>query len=162
MDATLLWYLAAAALIVVGLVGTILPALPGVPIVFAGMWLAAWAGDYLLIGPGILVLLGVLAAIAVLLDFLAGILGARRIAATRTALWGAAIGTVVGMFFGLAGLLLGPFIGALIGEASAGGTIRRSTHVGIATWMGLLFGTLAKVALSFTMLGVFAVALLIP
>ena len=162
MDATLLWYLAAAALIVVGLVGTILPTLPGVPIVFAGMWLAAWAGDYLLIGPGILVLLGVLAAIAVLLDFLAGIIGARRIAATRAALWGAAVGTVVGMFFGLAGLLLGPFIGALIGEASAGGTTRRSTHVGVATWIGLLFGTLAKIALSFTMLGVFAVALLIP
>jgi len=162
MDAAFLWYLVAAALILAGLAGTILPALPGVPIVFAGMWLAAWAGDYTLIGTGTLVFLGVLAGLAVLLDFVAGILGARRIAATPAALWGAAIGTVVGMFFGLAGLLLGPFVGALVGEASAGGTIRRSTHVGIATWIGLLFGTLAKVALSFTMLGIFVAALLIP
>jgi uncharacterized protein YqgC (DUF456 family) len=162
MDVTLLWYLLAAALILFGLAGTILPVLPGVPIVFAGMWLAAWAGDYLWIGPGTLVLLGVLAGIAVLVDLIAGVLGARRIAATGAALWGAAIGTVIGLFFGLVGLLFGPFIGALIGEVSAGGSMRRSTHVGIATWIGLLFGTLAKVALSFTMLGVFIAALLIP
>jgi uncharacterized protein YqgC (DUF456 family) len=162
MDVTLLWYLLAAALIIVGLAGTVLPLLPGVPIVFAGMWLAAWVGDYTLIGTGALVLLGVLTGLAVLLDFIAGVLGARRVAASGKALWGAAIGTVVGMFFGLAGLLFGPFVGALIGEVSAGRTIRRSTHVGVATWIGLLFGTLAKVALSFTMLGVFVAALLIP
>jgi uncharacterized protein len=162
MDITLLWYLAAALLILVGLAGTVLPALPGVPIVFAGMWLAAWVEAYTRIGTWTVVLLGVLAAIAVLLDFVAGLLGARRVAATKAALWGAMIGTVVGMFFGLAGLLLGPFVGALIGEVSAGGTILRSTHVGIATWLGLLFGTLAKIALSFTMLGIFVAALLIP
>lgn len=162
MDPMLLWYLLAAVLILVGLAGTILPALPGVPVVFAGMWLAAWVGDYQWIGTGTLIVLGVLAGIAVLVDLLAGILGARRIAATGAALWGAAIGTVVGLFFGLVGLLFGPFLGAIIGEASAGRTIRRSTEVGIATWVGLLFGTLAKVALSFTMLGVFIAALLIP
>jgi uncharacterized protein YqgC (DUF456 family) len=162
MDVTFLWYLIAAALVLMGLAGTILPVLPGVPVVFAGMWLAAWAGDYLWIGPGTLALLGGLAGIAVLVDLVAGVLGARRIAATGAALWGAAIGTFAGIFFGIVGLLLGPFIGALIGEASTGRTILRSTHVGIATWIGLLFGTLAKIALSFTMLGVFIAALLIP
>lgn len=162
MDANLWWYLLAAALIIVGLAGTILPALPGVPIVFAGMWLAAWVTDYTSISAWTVVLLGVLAALAVLLDFVAGLLGARRVAATRAALWGAMIGTVAGLFFGLPGLLLGPFIGALIGEVSAGGTILRSAHVGVATWIGLLFGTLAKIALSFTMIGVFIAALLIP
>jgi uncharacterized protein len=106
-------------------------------------------------------LLGVLAALALLLDFLAGLLGARRVAASTAALWGAAIGTVAGLFFGLPGLLLGPFIGAVAGELRSGGGIHRSTHVGIATWIGLLFGTLAKIALSFTMLGVFVAALLI-
>ena len=162
LDPNLIWYLAAAILILVGIAGTVLPALPGVPIVFAGMWLAAWVDDYALIGAGTVILLGALAALAVLLDFVAGILGARRVAATGKALWGAAIGTVVGLFFGLFGLLLGPFIGAVIGEASAGGSMHRSTHVGIATWIGLLFGTLAKIALSFTMLGIFIAALLIP
>jgi uncharacterized protein YqgC (DUF456 family) len=162
MDTSLLWYVTAAILIVGGLAGTILPALPGVPIVFAGMWLAAWVDDYSLIGTGTLILLGILAGLSVLLDFVAGALGARRVAASWAAIWGASIGTIVGLFFGLPGLLLGPFVGALIGEASAGGTLQRSTHVGVATWVGLLFGTLAKIALSFTMLGVFVVALLIP
>jgi uncharacterized protein YqgC (DUF456 family) len=161
MDTVIAWYVAAGALIVVGLAGTILPALPGVPLVFAGMWLAAWVGDYAEIGAWTVVLLGALAAIAVLLDFVAGLLGARRVAASAAALWGAAIGTVVGLFFGLPGLLLGPFVGALVGEFRSGGTLRRSTQVGIATWIGLLFGTLAKIALSFTMLGVFVAALLI-
>lgn len=162
MDATLLWYLAAAVLILVGIAGTVLPALPGVPIVFAGMWLAAWADGYTQIGGWTVALLGALAGLAVLLDFVAGMLGARHVAASGRALLGATIGTVVGLFFGLPGLLLGPFVGALVGEVSAGGTILRSTHVGIATWIGLLFGTLAKIALSFTMLGIFVAALLIP
>jgi len=162
MDVTLLWYLLAAVLIIVGIAGTVLPALPGVPVVFAGMWLAAWVADYTRIGVWTVVVLGILAALAVLLETLAGILGAKRVAATGAALWGATIGTVVGLFFGLPGLLLGPFIGALVGELSAGGTIHRSTHVGVATWIGLLFGTLAKIALSFTMLGIFVAALLIP
>lgn len=161
MDTSLLWYTAAVALIVVGLAGTILPALPGVPLVFAGMWLAAWAGDYAAIGVWTVVLLGVLAGLAVLLDFVAGLLGARRVEASTAALWGAAIGTLVGLFFGLPGLLLGPFAGAVVGELRSGGGINRSAHVGIATWIGLLFGTLAKIALSFTMLGVFVAALLI-
>jgi uncharacterized protein YqgC (DUF456 family) len=162
LDVSLLWYALAAILIIVGIAGAILPALPGVPLVFAGMWLAAAADKYALIGVGTLVLLGVLAAIAVILDFVAGILGAKRVAATGKALWGAMIGTIVGIFFGLPGLLLGPFIGALVGEASAGATLQRSTHVGIATWIGLLFGTVAKIGLSFTMLGIFVAALLIP
>ena len=158
----MLWYGAAAILILVGIAGAVLPALPGVPMVFAGMWLAASVDGYSLIGTGTVILLGILAGIAVLVDFVAGILGARRVAASRTALWGAMIGTFAGIFFGLPGLLLGPFLGALIGEAAAGGTVRRSTEVGVATWMGLLFGTVAKVGLSFTMLGVFTAALLIP
>ena len=161
MAADVLWYVTAAVVILVGIAGTIVPARPGVPVVFAGMWLAAWVDDYALIGPGTLILLGILAGLAVLLDFVAGVLGARRVAATGAALWGATIGTVVGIFFGLAGLLLGPFIGALIGELSAGASIMRSTHVGVATWVGLLFGTIAKIALSFTMLGIFVAALLI-
>lgn len=161
MDASILWYTAAGLLIVVGLAGAILPALPGVPLVFAGMWLAAWVADYSEIGVWTVALLGVLAGLAMLLDFVAGWLGARRVAASTAALWGAAIGTIVGLFFGLPGLLLGPFIGALAGELRSGGTLGRSTRVGIATWIGLLFGTLAKVALSFTMLGIFVGALLI-
>lgn len=162
MDMTILWYVLAGLLIAVGLAGTILPALPGVPVVFGGMWLAAWVGDYTQIRVWTVISLAVLAGLAVLLDFVAGLLGARRVSASPAALWGAAIGTVVGLFFGLAGLLLGPFLGAIAGEMRSGASVTRSTHVGVATWIGLLFGTLAKLALSFTMLGIFTGALLIP
>lgn len=161
MTTEIVLYALAAALILVGLAGTILPALPGVPLVFAGMLVAAWAGDFVHIGWATLILLGVLTVLALLVDFLASILGARRVGASRWALFGAAIGTVVGLFFGLPGLLLGPFVGALLGELLAGGTLRQSTAVGLGAWLGFLFGTLAKIALCFTMLGVFALALLL-
>ena len=78
--------------------------------------------------------------------------------ASPRALWGASLGTIVGLFFGLPGLLIGPFLGALAGELSSGRELDQATRVGIGTWIGLLFGTLAKLALCFTMLGVFALA----
>lgn len=153
-----LYLIAALALILIGLAGTIVPALPGVPLVFAGMWLAAWADHYRHIGTFTLILLGTLAVLALAIDFVAGMLGARRVGASTRALWGASIGTLVGLFFGLPGLLLGPFAGAVIGELTVGSHFGKATSVGIGTWLGLLFGALTKLALCFTMLGVFALA----
>lgn len=153
-----LYFVLAAILILAGLAGAVLPALPGVPLVFAGMWLAAWTDHFQHVGMWKLILLGILSAIALLIDFVASILGAKRVGASSRALWGASIGTLVGLFFGLPGLLLGPFVGAIIGEISAGSRVGKATRVGVATWLGLLFGTLAKLALCFTMLGIFAVA----
>lgn len=161
MTTQIILYVLAALLILIGLVGTILPALPGVPLVFAGMLLAAWAGDFTHIGWVTLTVLGVLTGTALLVDLLAGLLGAKRVGASGWALFGAALGTVVGLFFGIPGLLLGPFVGALVGELIAGSNLRRSTTVGVGAWLGFVFGTLAKIALCFTMLGVFAAAYLI-
>ena len=154
----ILYFVLAALLIAVGMAGAIVPALPGVPLVFAGMLLAAWADHFQHVGVFTLVLLGSLALIAILIDFVAGILGARRVGASSRALWGATLGTFAGLFFGIPGLLLGPFVGALIGELSAGSRMHAAARVGIGTWLGLLFGTLAKLALCFTMLGVFLLA----
>ena len=145
-------------LIVIGIVGTIVPALPGVPVVYLGMFLAAWAGEFTQIGWVILTVLGVLTALSVLVDLLASLLGAKRVGASGWALFGAAVGTLVGLFFGIPGLILGPFVGAVLGELIAGSTLRRSTIVGVGAWLGFVFGTLAKIALCFTMLGVFALA----
>ena len=156
-----LYFILAGILILVGLAGAIIPVLPGVPLVFGGMWLAAWADHYQHIGTFTLVLLGVLALLALAIDFFASLFGAKRVGASVRALWGATIGTIIGLFLGLPGLLLGPFIGAVIGELSVGSRISKATSVGIGTWIGLLFGALAKLALCFTMLGVFVVAFLI-
>jgi uncharacterized protein len=154
----ILYLVIAALLIVAGLAGAVLPALPGVPLVFAGMLLAAWADHFQHVGAITLSILGVLCVIALLVDFVAGLLGAKRVGASPRALWGAMFGTIIGLFFGIAGLLLGPFVGAVAGELTAGSKVEKATKVGVGTWLGLLFGTLAKLALCFTMLGIFLLA----
>lgn len=155
------WYCVSALLIVGGFIGAIVPALPGVPLVFAGMLLAAWADSFRHVGVLTLVLLGVLSGFALLVDVVASALGAKRVGASSRALWGAMCGTFAGLFFGLPGLLLGPFAGAVAGELTAGSKVEKATRVGIGTWLGLLFGTLAKLALCFTMLGIFLLAFLL-
>jgi uncharacterized protein YqgC (DUF456 family) len=156
-----LYFVFSGLLIVAGLAGAVLPAIPGVPLVFAGMLLAAWTDHFQHVGVLTLSVLGILALFAILIDFVAGLLGARRVGASGRALWGAMFGTFVGLFFGLPGLLLGPFIGAVAGELSTGSKMQKATKVGIGTWLGLLFGTLAKLALCFTMLGIFLFAFVI-
>jgi uncharacterized protein YqgC (DUF456 family) len=158
MDLHSLWYVLAAILIVIGFIGAVLPALPGTPLVFAGMLIAAWADGFRHVGLWTLVGLGVLTVIAIGVDFLAGLAGAKRVGASRLALIGAALGTLVGLFFGVVGLLLGPFVGALIGELFAGGTLQRATNVGVGAWIGFLIGTVLKLGVCFAMLGLFALA----
>ncbi|MFA6230813.1 MAG: DUF456 domain-containing protein [Rhodanobacter sp.] len=153
-------YVLATLLIVGGLAGSILPALPGIPMVFGGIWLAAAVDGYRHLGLWWLLIIGALGTIGVVIDFIAGTLGARRVGASKLALWGAGLGTVVGMFFGIAGLLFGPFLGALAGELASGTSVLRSAHVGIGTWLGLLLGTLVKLVLSFVMVGLFGLAFL--
>ena len=154
-------YLLAAVLIVGGLAGAVLPALPGIPMLFGGIWLVAAVDNYEYLGLGWLLLIGALGTIGVIVDFVAATLGARRVGASRAALWGASLGTLIGMFFGVPGLLLGPFAGALLGELASGTSVLRSAHVGIGTWLGLLFGTLVKLVISLMMLGLFGLAMLL-
>jgi uncharacterized protein YqgC (DUF456 family) len=153
-------YVLAAALIVGGVAGAILPILPGVPMIFGGIWLAAAVDEYRHLGWGWLVAIGIVAALGIAVDFISGSLGAKKIGASPRALWGAGIGTTIGMFFGLPGLLIGPFAGAVIGELWSGKSILRSAHVGVSTWFGMLLGIVAKVVLSFLMIGMAGVALL--
>ena len=151
-------FVLAAALVLIGIAGTIYPALPGPILVFAGLFLAAWANDYEYVSWFWLTILGILTALTFVADFVATVLGARRVGASGLALWGSFLGAVVGLFFGLPGLLFGPFIGAVGGELIARGRVDQASRVGLATWLGLIFGTLAKLALIVAMLGVFATA----
>jgi uncharacterized protein YqgC (DUF456 family) len=152
-----LWVLA-ALLVAGGIAGSVLPALPGVTLVFAGLVVGAWADDFQRVTWLTLTVLGLLTVFSFAIDFLATALGARRVGATRLAVAGAMLGTLGGVFLGLPGLLFGPFAGAVAGEMLSHGRMQQATRAGFATWMGLIFGTLAKLALVFTMLGVFAAA----
>jgi uncharacterized protein len=160
MNATALWVLA-IILMIVGALGIVLPALPGVPLIYAGMVLAASIDDFQRIGWITLTVLGLLTLIGFIVDFVASAMGAKRVGASARAVWGAVIGTVVGLFFGIPGLILGPFVGAVIGEITVHGKVGTAGRVGLATWIGLLFGTLFKLAIAFSMLGIFLFAYLI-
>ena len=157
---TLLW-VAAGALIVIGVVGTVLPALPGAVLVFGGIVLAAYADGFARVSGVTIAVLAVLTVLAWVVDFVAAALGARRVNASPLALAGAAIGTVAGVFTGFWGLLFMPLAGAAIGEYAARRDLARAGKVGLATWVATLAGTAVKVALVFAMIGVFVAALLI-
>lgn len=154
-------YVVAALLVLAGLAGSILPILPGIPMIFGGLWLASWVDGYQHAGLWTLVIIAILGIIAMALDFVAGAFGAKRVGASKMAVWGTFIGTIVGMFFGFVGIVVGPFLGALAGELANGNSVLRSTHVSLSTWVGMLLGTLAKLVLSFMMIGVYLVALLV-
>lgn len=156
MEATyLLWWLLALALIGVGLAGAILPALPGLPFVFGGLWLGAWIDQYARVSIFTLSILAVLLVVGLALDFIAGSLGAKKVGASPQAVAGATLGTVVGMFFGLPGLIIGPFAGAVLGEIKAQRSMGQAAASGIGTWIGLLLGIVAKLVISIVMIAIF-------
>jgi len=152
---TALLLILAALLVIAGLVGMVSPALPGPVLLFAGLWMAAWAEGFAHVGAGTVIALGVMAAIAMILDSLAGAFGARRYGASGRAMLGAALGGLVGIFFGLPGLLLGPFIGALLGELSMRKDLPTASRAGWGATLGMLLGVAAKMALGIAMLGLF-------
>ncbi|MDJ0849570.1 MAG: DUF456 domain-containing protein [Myxococcota bacterium] len=158
MDWSLLLWPLAAMLVVLGVGGLVLPALPGAPMLFAGLFVAAWAEGFAYVGTGTLVLLGGMAGLTYAVDFAATALGARRFGASRRAIVGAALGTLVGLFFAPVGLFLGPFLGAVLGELSHRRTLPEAGRAGLGATLGLLLGAAAKLALAFSMIGVFAVA----
>ena len=149
------WWVLAIALIVVGVVGTFLPVLPGAALVFGGMLLGAWIDGFQRVGWVTLVILGVLTLLVFVVDIVAGLMGAKRVGASKLAIAGAAIGTVVGMFFGLVGIVIAPFVGAVVGEVIARGQLAPAARVGFATWIGMVAGALAKFAIVLAMVGVF-------
>ncbi|MGE5255795.1 MAG: DUF456 domain-containing protein [Hyphomicrobiales bacterium] len=153
----LLWVLS-LILVGVGLAGTLLPGLPGTPLVFGGLLLAAWADDFQNVGVGTIILLAGLTLLAFGVDFISSSIGARRAGASREALIGAALGTFIGLFFGFVGIVFGPFAGAVIGEFLARRSLEQAGRAGLGTWVGFILGTGVKLMLAFTMVGIFFLA----
>jgi uncharacterized protein YqgC (DUF456 family) len=158
---TVILWIIAVVLIVAGVIGTIVPALPGAMLVFAGIALGAWIDDFTRIPVWLVVVFGVLTAITWGVDYFAASVGAKKAGASRLAVLGAFIGTVAGIFSGLWGLLFMPLAGAAIGEFIAQRDLMRAGRVGVTTWFGLLLGTAIKVAIVFAMVGAFVVALVV-
>jgi uncharacterized protein YqgC (DUF456 family) len=153
----------AVLLVVVGIAGTVLPMLPGVPLVFAGLLLTAWHGGFDQVSILTMIIIAAIAAMAWAVDFFAAVVTAKKFGASKYALWGAGIGAVVGIAGGIVGLIIGPAIGAIIGElithknASKEAT-SKATTVGIAAGLGFVLALAVKIVLVLTMLAVFAYA----
>jgi uncharacterized protein YqgC (DUF456 family) len=158
MEPNLLYWLLALALVVIGLGGLVLPAIPGAPLVFAGLLFAAWAEDFAYVGVYTLGILALLALLTYGVDLWATMFRAKKFGASKRAIVGAVIGSIVGVFLGFPGVLFGPFIGAVIGEISAQRGLRDAARAGIGATIGLALGAALKLALAFSMIGIFVIA----
>jgi uncharacterized protein YqgC (DUF456 family) len=155
MTVTILLFILAAVLVVAGVAGVVFPALPGLPLVFAGLVVAAWAEGFTYVATWTIVILAVLTAGGLAVDFAASALGAKRVGASRQAVIGATLGALVGLFFGIAGILLGPFFGAVIGELLVRRDLLGAGRAGFGTWLGIALGAAAKLAIALSMIGIF-------
>lgn len=152
---TLLLWLLAIAMVAAGLAGLILPALPGAPVLFGGLVLAAWAEGFAYVGWKTLTVLALMAAATYVLDFLATMLGADRFGATWRGMAGAAAGAVLGLLWAPIGLVVGPFAGAAIGELTSRRTLKEASAAGLGATIGLVLGVACKVGVAMMMIGLF-------
>ena len=157
MEDVIIYWVGTAFLVGLGLVGLILPGLPGAPLILLGLILGAWAENFAYVGLWTLLLLTILAGLTYAVDFWATIFGAKKFGASKRAIIGALIGVVAGLFLGLSGVIFGPFIGAVIGELSARRGLQQATRAGIGATIGLVIGSALKIAMSLAMIGIFAV-----
>ena len=156
----LLWVIG-VVLVIVGLIGTVLPALPGAMLIVAGLVLAAWANGFTKVGVGTLVVIGVIGAASYLVDFAAAALGAKKFGASPRAMLGAGLGTLAGLFLGPVGIIFGPFVGAIIGELTVHRDMAKVGKAGLAAWIGFLIGMAFKVGIAFLMIAIFVSALFV-
>ncbi|MGY6553076.1 MAG: DUF456 domain-containing protein [Wenzhouxiangella sp.] len=157
----ILGWILALVLILIGLAGTVLPALPGVPILLLGLLLIAWIDGFINVSLNTMLWLGVLALLSVVVDFLATAEGARRFGAGRLAILGASLGLLIGLFFGLPGIVFGPFLGAVAGHLLGKASLDQSVRAGVGASIGVMIGTVSKVLIACLMLVWFVLAWLL-
>jgi uncharacterized protein YqgC (DUF456 family) len=154
-DQSLILWIIGAIFTVIGLAGLLLPIIPGAPILFLGLLFGAWAENFRYIGVWTLLILAGMAALTYVVEFAASILGVKKFGGSRQAMVGAAVGGVVGLFLGIPGVLLGPFVGAVIGELSQQRSLDQASRAGFGTVVGLAIGVAGKLAIGIAMVGLF-------
>jgi len=157
---TVLLYALGTCALAAGLVGLVVPVVPGALLLVAGTFLVAWAEGFTRVGWGIVAVSVLVAALVAMVDVLAGVLGAKAFGASRWAALGASLGLLAGLFFGVPGILLGPVVGAMAFEAWRNPDVARAAKAGLGTALGLLVGGAVKLALGFALVGAVVVALL--
>lgn len=153
----LLWQVLTWALLLAGLFGSLVPIpwLPGLPLVFAGVWLYGWATGFAHYGAWFLLLQAGLVVLGFVLDYVASAVGAKKFGGSRAGAWGAFAGGLLGLFFMPIGLIIGPFAGAVVGELIAGNDLNNAVRSGWGALAGMCGGVVAKVIIAFIMIGLF-------
>ncbi len=139
----------------IGVAGSILPGLPSTPLVFVGA-----LAHKLYFGPAgaawwVVGVLGVFTVISLVVDYAASMYGAKRLGATWRGAVGAIVGGLIGLFFNLPGILLGPFIGAALFEMAGGRQWKEASKAGVGATIGLLAGAIGKLACCVAMMLLF-------
>jgi uncharacterized protein YqgC (DUF456 family) len=141
MEITLL--ILAGICMLVGIIGCIIPGLPGVPVAYAGLWIAQ-ATDRIDFGWKMLLIWGIVTIVVSVLDYVVPAWGTKKFGGTKYGVWGSTIGVFVGLFFGAIGVIAGPLIGAILGELIGGKEVREALKAGWGSFIGLLCGTILK------------------
>ena len=156
-DQSLILWIIGAILTVTGLSGLLLPVVPGAPLLFMGLLFGAWAEGFTYIGIGTLLILSAMAAMTYVVEFAASLLGVKKYGGSNRAMIGAALGGFAGLFMGIPGILLGPFIGAVLGELSLQRSLDQASRAGFGTVVGMALGVAGKLAIGIAMIGLFLV-----
>lgn len=141
MDIFLL--IVAFLLMLVGIIGCIIPGLPGVPLAYAGLWVAQ-ATDRIDFSWQMLLVWGIVTIVVSVLDYVVPAWGTKRFGGTKYGVWGSTIGVFVGLFLGPWGVIIGPLAGAILGEMLGGKQVKEALKAGWGSFIGLLFGTVLK------------------
>lgn len=150
----------AVILFVAGLAGTVLPVLPGAPLILLGMIVYGLLTGFAHLTWSFFAGQAAAVGLTFLVDYLAGVWGVRRYGGSKAAFWGSLAGLLLGVpLFGPAGVILGPFLGAFLGELLAGRSPSRALHVGVGSLVGLLGGTVLKLAVELAMIAWFFVVI---
>lgn len=141
MDIALL--ILAFLFILIGIIGCIVPGLPGTPIAYAGLWIAQ-ASDRIDFSWQFLLVWGIVVVIISVLDYVVPAWGTKQFGGSRWGVWGSTLGVIIGLFFGAVGVILGPLVGAILGELISGKQLNQALKAGWGSFIGILFGTILK------------------
>jgi uncharacterized protein YqgC (DUF456 family) len=148
-------------LIIIGFVGSVLPGLPGSPLILLGVLIYAWYTEFQVITWTLLLGLIALAILSHFLDFFASVLGVKKLGGSRWGMVGALMGGIIGIFAGgIFGLFVGPFLGAFLLELIKTENLRVSLRSGAGTILGFILGTVGKLIIAIIMIGIFLSKLL--
>lgn len=127
----------------IGIIGCIIPGLPGTPIAYLGLWIAQATARVDFSWQSLLIW-GVVTVVVSVLDYAVPAWGTKQFGGTKWGVWGSTIGVFVGLAFGAIGVILGPLVGAIIGELLSGKELANALKAGWGSFVGLLFGTVLK------------------